>query len=133
MTDADLTGASFMKADLRGTKWKNDEDSVSLQGMNFTSADFTGSRLWNTNFEDAILNNAKMDNADLTGSNFKNADLRNAQFIYTKITNANFLGASGWIPGENYHADLTGDKPDMEFTFPEEQNELVNQILARDF
>jgi len=89
-----LTGASFIKANLRGANlYETGFSEANLSNTYLTGADLTGANLIGADLSYANLSEVNLSRANLSGTNFEAADLTGANLIGADLSYANLRGA----------------------------------------
>ena len=105
----------FSRANFSGSRmWGLIFDNAKLEGAKLDNGSFHGAHFHHVNFKGSSLVNADLSNVPAGGSDFTNANLSgakltNAQLQTSKFIQANLSGAD-LTDGSLFHADLTGAK-----------------------
>ncbi len=106
LRDADLSGRSFWRADLRRARLDGcdlsgadldhaDLSGASLAGACLERASFWSGRLSRAQLAGAVLRNANLDHADLSGADLSDADCAGARLWGTRLQGADLRTAVG--------------------------------------
>ena len=95
LEDADLKGASFIKANLQNANlWNANLQRADLRGANLQKANLTEAKLQNANLSGANLQNANLWYANLQDANLWDANLQKASLWNANLQNAGLRGAN---------------------------------------
>jgi uncharacterized protein YjbI with pentapeptide repeats len=106
LTGRDLSFATLIRADLRGTLSGTD-----LQGADLRKADLTGSDLTDVNLSYANLSFARLGSVHVEGGDWSGAVLRRAELSLSRTSNAKLAGAdlsdASLILSQHYGSDFS--------------------------
>lgn len=100
----DVSRKFIKQSSVKRMRFGNKKHVLNLNGLSFSGADMSQTKLTlaemhktnlkNADFSNSELINVDFDGSDLTGANFSNSDLSSSSFKNVTLTGANFEGAN---------------------------------------